>query len=500
MVKVTLQQLAKITKKLNNKPDELRALLKHYFSFEYNIAVMSQYCFPVYIQGDVPDFHQEFYDILNREGNNAFGAPRGHAKSTTVGLVYLVFCVVNKLEPYIVYISQNHAKTTQFITPLRWEFKTNIILRFIYGDLSPSLARDDMNKDREDCIDVNGTRIEAVSFEKNMRGFKYKNMRPTLIIGDDIEDDARVINPLLRQKDEDKLTKIIIPSLDINGRFKMIGTILHLDSLLMKRIARYGGKIYKAIDSEGNLLWPERFTQEKLDDIKYDIGSAAFQQEYLNDPVDNASSTIKREWCMSCIDYEYSYDYEDMDEVYLAVDFAFSDRITADSSAFMDIGIKRDRFGNVKKYILNILWKKGMSILEQFDLIKQLHYQHDYTIIALEENSIKSVSSEVKNLGLPIKMFWTGARDTKTVSVSGTKSYSKENAIERLAVEFENTLWAFPYRNELEQSNVSRLIDELTSWAKQDGKIVELGAHPDAPICMLLINEALNKPKYGMAL
>jgi hypothetical protein len=206
---------------------------------------------------------------------------------------------------------------------------------------------------------------------------------------------------------------------------------------------------------------------------------------------------------MSCLDSQFSYDYEDMDELYLGVDFAFSDRVTADSSAFVDIGIKKDRFGNIKKYILNIVWKKGMSAIEQFDYIKQLHYSNKYNIIALEENSIKSVSSEVKNLGLPIKMFWTGTRDMKqnysSQNINKGRSYSKENAVERLAVEFENKIWVIPYRNELEQRNADKLISELTSWTRSEGKLIETGCHPDAPIGMILVNEVMNKGKYGIS-
>jgi hypothetical protein len=145
-----------------------------------------------------------------------------------------------------------------------------------------------------------------------------------------------------------------------------------------------------------------------------------------------------------------------------------------------------------------------MSAIEQFDYIKQLHYLHNYNIIALEENSIKSVSSEVKGLGLPIKMFWTGSRDMKqnysSQSINKGRSYSKENAVERLAVEFENKIWVIPYRTDLEQRNADRLIGELTTFARQDGKLIELGAHADAPIGLLLVNETLNKSKYGFSI
>jgi len=499
-MKVTLYELAKTIEKLKDKPEECKAMLKYYFSFPENIDIFSKFCFPQYIKGSIPFFHIDFYNYLLDPKDYAFAAPRGHSKSTTVGLVFISWCLINQKEKYIVYISQNHSKTVQFIEPLRMEFSQNANLRWLYGDLTPKGTKDEYGRDREDCIDINGCRVEAVSFEKNLRGFKYGNMRPTLIIGDDIESDERVINPLLRQKDEDKLNKVILPSKDVTGRFKMIGTILHLDSLLMKKIKLYNGVIYTAENDSGAILWSERFTREILNEFKRSMGSVAYQQEFLNNPVDNETSTIKREWIMKCLDSQFSYSYEDMDELYLGVDFAFSDRMSADSSAFVDIGIKRDRYGNQKKYILNIEWKKGLSALEQFDYIKQLHYSHNYNIIALEENSIKSVSSEIKTLSLPIKMFWTGSKDSLKSTYNNSRTFSKENAVERLAVEFENGLWCIPYRNEKEQKMANRLISELTSWAKQDGKLIETGVHPDSPIGIILVNESLNKPKYGLTI
>ncbi|HAG52349.1 MAG TPA: hypothetical protein DCL21_01010, partial [Alphaproteobacteria bacterium] len=288
--KVTIYQVAKACDKLKDREEELKALLRYWFSSSDNIAVFGKFIFPEYIKGSTPEFHNEFYSYLVQPHSYAWAAPRGHAKSTTCGLVYIAWCYCHKKEDYIVYISQNHEKTVQFIEPHRIEPKENNRMRWLYGDLTSKAIVGDNGKDREDCIDINGVRVQALSFEKNIRGIKFKSKRPTLIIGDDIEDDQRVKNPQLRHNDYDKLVKAIIPSLDIEyGRFKMIGTILHLDSLLMKQIKKCNGKIYKAEDN-GVILWDNYFTRERLDNKKKEIGSVAYQQEYLNNPVDNSTS------------------------------------------------------------------------------------------------------------------------------------------------------------------------------------------------------------------
>jgi len=488
-MKVTLQFVLNLIDQTKDK-QILKETLKYLFSFRENIIVYSQIVFPDTVLNKVPKFHQEIYDFLFSEDNGALAAPRGHAKSSLAGLIYLTFCVVNELEDYIVYISQNHAKTVQFIDPIRYEFKNNFMLRFIYGDLTPSASRDEFGKDREDCFDVGICRIEAVSFEKNLRGFKHRNKRPTLILGDDIEHDERVMNPELRIKDLNKLNKVIIPSLDIDGRFKMIGTLLHFDSLLQNKLNKYKGKVYAACTHDlKELLWPDRFTKAKLQKIKEDIGTISFQQEYLNNPLDTQKSLIKKEWIQQCFREDISNEdlkAKEFEFKTLGVDFAFSDRITSDDSAFYGLG-RRDDF----LYLLHQQKEKGWSVDEQMKHIKNsIHPRYVFDAIGLEENSIKAVSKDIQQWNLPITLFWTAAQDP-AARLKGDYDWSEKrhtvgklNLIMRLGTAFENKRIIIPYKTEQDKLQAELLLAECTSYALADGKLVEAGVHPDIPIAL----------------
>ena len=193
-MRVTAEQLANIIKNQKD-PFILRELLQYIFSFKENIDTFGKFFFPHFLTNKTPDFHKEIFEELFQDRNSAIAAPRGHAKSTITGVVFLSFCIVNKLKRYIVYTSQSHIKTVQFLTPIRNEFKTNERLKLVYGDLTPRRGQDEDGKDTENCFDVNKIRVEAVSFEKNLRGFKFNEIRPDLIILDDIEEDSRVLNP-----------------------------------------------------------------------------------------------------------------------------------------------------------------------------------------------------------------------------------------------------------------------------------------------------------------
>jgi hypothetical protein len=490
-MEITIQKLLELLK--GTPEDEKPQLLRYLFSFPENLATYSQFMFPEVIMTSVPEFHKELYREYASDKNSALAAPRGHAKSSTLGIVYVSWVIVNGLEKYIIYGSQNHAKSIQFVTPLRDIFKRNEMIKYVYGNLDPKYAADEDGRDREDCIDINGIRVEAFSFEKNLRGFKYGTYRPTLICLDDIEEDVRVTNPELRQKDSEKLNKVIIPAMAVNGRLKFIGTILHQQSLLAEKIKKYKGKIYKAIDENGKVLMPELYSREYLMKLKEDIGSLAFQQEYLNDPVDNETTIIRSDWIKACFDEsvssedlrqkmptgEWVYQY---DMVAGGVDFAFSEKLTADKSSFITLGRV-----DGKNYVLWNETRRGMSASQQMDYIVQgwnSVIRHDW--IGLEENSIKAVSKDLDQYNLPLKLFWTSARDPKKEKLTDMRrqTVGKINLIERLGVAFEHHRFVIPYKTDEDKIRAHAILQECTSFARMNGKLVEGGVHPDIPIAL----------------
>ena len=498
-MRVDYSQLRKFIS--STKDQRLLSLgLRRIFSFPENIDTYAYYVFPEAVNTKTPSFHKEVYDFLMSPGDGAIAAPRGHAKSTLAGLIYLSWCVLNYQEKYIVYVSSNHSKTVQFLDPIREAFKHNQRLRFIYGDVMTNVKGDD-GRDREDCYDIMGCRVEAVSFEKNLRGFKYQHTRPTLIICDDIESDDRVLNPDLRLKDSYKLDKIIIPSLDpVKGRMKMIGTVLHWDSLLVKKIRLYNGSIYKACDQDfKNILWPDYWTEERLRAKKESIGSVSFSSEFLNNPIENEASLIKHDWIKRCFDENTSYGDVKGGVKYLGVDFAFGDRAVNDSTVFCATNSV-----NNKHLVFGLDWYKGLSITEQFDMIESSHKNNVYKEVVLEENSIKGMSKELKNYKFPYYLVWTSGSDPASRLKDGPEfddkrhTIGKKNFILRLATLFENEKIILPYKNDDDKAKSNRLAEELMTFALSDGKLVEVGIHADAPIALgMALERAIEKPEYG---
>lgn len=502
----------------SDKPiSEIRRTLHFLFQFEYNFSVFCKFFLPNTFYKPFGNFHLEIIKEFWGNNSSTLACPRGHGKSSLIGQGFVLHRIVYKLEQYILYCSCNTEKSTQFLEPIKFELKNNKRLRLIYPNIDlKNVSDDESGRDRLDCFDIgHDLRVQAFSFEKNARGFKFHNQRPTLIIFDDIDDDQRVINPSLRDKDYYKMAKVMIPGLDPEtGKYKMIGTIIHLDSLLSRRIKKDRGKIYRAFEYDefnkiipSSILFPDLFTVDFFEDYIEKWGSMSCSSEYLNNPIDDTSAVIKRMWVKSTFCEELSffdeigkYDYRVQ-----GVDFAFSDRISADKSEFIGLG----KSGNCLD-VISCFSKKGMSIIEQFDYIEYLTGTYGFKDNALEENSIRSMSKELNNYSFPSTLFWTGASDTakkekewKDRDFEGKRyTIGKTSMILRLSTIFENNYnsisqgngytFRIPYKTDKDKMIAHEMMDELCSYALQDGKLVETGVHPDKPIALGLAIERIN--------
>lgn len=346
--------------------------------FERDIEAFGQHFFKNHLKIDTPEFHRYIYkkyqSNLKRIG---IGAPRGHAKSTVTDLVYLAWCIVHKKAKFILLVSDTYSQATLFLEALKAELESNDKLIAFYGDLTTK------NWSEGEII-TNGIMIKALGATMKVRGLKFRESRPDLIIIDDLENDELVENKDRREKLERWFNGALIPSLDKEGRVIIIGTILHYDSLLAKildkdKYTEYDTKTYRAI-MDGKALWPEHLNLKELEKIKKEYiekGQASlFYSEYMNDPIDKESQEFKREY----------FQYRTQDELskletnnFLTIDTAISQRDSADYTGFCDNSVDKENKWNIKA------WRKRISPLELIDDLFTLHAQRRYNQIGIEK-------------------------------------------------------------------------------------------------------------------
>lgn len=212
-----------------------KAYLRDFYADPDNIPAFAM-LFTKHVPSYPPDFHIEMWQhYTSTSGNVAGCAPRGFAKSTSTSLVYLAWRTLNVTSRFSIVISDTYTQAVDLMAGLKDELEENEIIRWLYGDvIGDTWSEDDIEVIG---VDTNGRRLPcriiALGAGMKVRGRKYKNFRPQLVIIDDLENDEAVEKKERREKLRRWLTKAVMPAIDRQiGRIIMIGTILHRKSLL----------------------------------------------------------------------------------------------------------------------------------------------------------------------------------------------------------------------------------------------------------------------------
>lgn len=284
---------------------------------------------PHFFSDEPCDFHRELMNDLKDPGLRLIArvGPRGHAKSTCAAFAFPLWCLCERQRRNILIITHERGLATQFLRDIRAELEANEKLIDAYGELCAPEDSDPKDGTIENkgqprrrraarrsatqtqFVTRDGITIQAKGSGASLRGTRVGPQRPDLIICDDIEKDQHVRSRVQRRKLEHWLRKVVMPALAPGGRLVMLGSILHHDSLLARladrsQWPRWDYRVYRAREAEQigetdeyrmKALWPARWPLEKLDEERARIGTLAFEQEYMANPIDDARRVFKPE-------------------------------------------------------------------------------------------------------------------------------------------------------------------------------------------------------------
>lgn len=286
----------------------------------------------------------------------AIAAPRGHAKSTCVTHAYVLASVLFRQDDFVVIGSETEAQAADFLNDIKTEILENDDLRALFG--VRKLIKDSQTDVIVEMTDRHQFRIVAKGSEQKLRGMKWRGKRPSLFVGDDLEGDEQVLNQDRREKFSKWVYGAVLPMLSDKGRARFVGTILHMGSFLELHMPNEAhalcsrtalsttlvepGKLWASArfrahsDDFKAVLWPEKFTAERLTAIRSDYVTRGFpevySQEYLNIPIDEQSAFFRRE------DFLESKNPGRL-RYYAAIDFAISKKERADYTVIAVVGI-----------------------------------------------------------------------------------------------------------------------------------------------------------------
>lgn len=358
----------------------------------------------------IPNCHREWWNLCTGVDRFvAIAAPRGHAKSTAITHSYTLACLLFRQRTFALIVSDTETQAILFLQSIKKELQDNEDLIELFGLKRDGQDRTVFIKETESDLiveleDGHQFRIMAKGSEQKVRGLKWGSKRPDLIVCDDLENDEIVLNQERREKFKRWFNGALVPCLAPGGVIRVVGTILHLDSLLQNLMPPEYDKLtifedlkvyctrkrlwksvkYMAHDRDWKIfLWPEYKSKEELQSIYKDhvekgLGDI-YYQEYLNTPIDESNALfkqsdfipIKKDAVLGTLNY------------YIAADLAISEKQRADWTVFVIGGLDKDGI----LYIRNVI-RDRMDGKQIVDTILALESVYKPVIFALEDGAI----------------------------------------------------------------------------------------------------------------
>lgn len=377
-----------------------------------------------------PACHREWWELFcSPHPQVAIAAPRRHAKTTAVTQTCALAAVLFRERNYVLIVSDTISQAIQFLGDIKSELLENEQLRSLFKIKG-------FIKETEDdfiCLMEDGHkfRMSAKGAEQKLRGAKWDQKRPDLIICDDLENDEIVMNKERRAKFKRWFYAALVPCLSYKGKIMYVGTILHndslLESLMPKRNEKYtvieplktystrpkpGWKSvkYRAHTADFNeILWKEHYSkdwfiskrQEYLDQGLPDV----YSQEFLNIPLDESVAYFKRSDFRDITDVDRELlkkkDWKKLYNFYIGTDLAVSTAERADWSVFVVGGVDE----NNALTIFHVL-RERMDSQEIVETILSLNQLYNPVAISMERGQIeKSIGPFLRQRMLDTNIF-----------------------------------------------------------------------------------------------
>lgn len=258
-----------------------------------------------YIQHPFAPFHFDMFQLAQDEKNKTIvimGA-RNSAKSAIMNTALSIWSVLGiQKKKFVIIVSKTQQKGKQHFLNMRKELESNRLLK---GDLGP-LRTEESQWGSSIVLPKYDAQITFASVEQSLRGMRYKQYRPDLLIVDDIEDGDSVRTIEGRNNVYGWLTNDAIPAGDLeNMRAVLLGTLLHEDSVMMRFKKDIASGVrdgiyreYPLMDAAGEILWRGKYPDlAAVEAERLRVGNEkAWAQEFLLRIVSDAERVVHPEW------------------------------------------------------------------------------------------------------------------------------------------------------------------------------------------------------------
>jgi len=258
-------ELNKIIKECKNSKTFRQALA--YQSHEWFFRIYLNHC----IGYPFSWFHKQMFRLSEEPLLKliVLTAFRGAGKSTILNLSFVLWSILGKPQKkFIIIISKTIFQAKAHLKNIIEELKEN------------NLLKNDFNLVDKKTFTKNITSVEFKEYDAKiiiattkqaLRGLKYKSHRPNLIICDDLESDGSNMSERSIQERDNWFKNEVMACTGNDAKIIVLGTPIKETSIIIKLMNEIKEKRLKGIfksypfyDLDNKLLWPEKFSDEKL--------------------------------------------------------------------------------------------------------------------------------------------------------------------------------------------------------------------------------------------
>lgn len=354
--------------------------------------------FPTKCFREFTPIHEKIFDVLDNDSirKAVIIAPRGIGKTTLLSEIYPLKQALYRDAHYIISMSANAPSAIEQTENMKYEIKNNERLRAVFGDFSGRMGKEEWFIDFGDGDSV---KVVPKGAGQSIRGRRYKQYRPDLILVDDLENDRNIKSEVQRGEKRNWFFASLQNIVDIYSdewRIIVIGTLMHQDSLLQSLIDSpewYSLVLPLADDNlKSNVpTWrDDKWIRDELANYESNGSVDQFYMEFMCTVISGSNALFQKQFFRSYNESSLSEEAIDMKTV-IMVDPARGGVDPKSDTAVMAVGVRIGNAGvsDACLYVRDIIVGR-LSPNEMYEAILDLADRYDAVLLAPETTGLNN--------------------------------------------------------------------------------------------------------------
>lgn len=347
---------------------------------------------------DVQPYHLHWIECFLTKRRTRIAAPRGSGKTYMLGVAFVIWISIFKSDQRFLIVAASKDKAKDIVKELRDAIENNelLVALLVPEGKSTSWSTSEL-KTKTNCL-------------VSVRAYTGKGIRGQHVDYALLDEGGEIDS-----KDTNLFFDGIVPTVSHkNGHVMVIGTPkteTDLLSVLAEPSRGYHCLDYSMWDDDTNTsMWPSKFSKEKLDMLKSELGTVTFMREYQCKMLDIgvqpfSMADIVRSYSNAETFHNAGHEYELEDKTvqwgnyFIGVDLAMSP--TGDYSVYTVCESLNDKI-----FIRKIVRVRGIHYKSQEVMVKQLCDDFKPMRVIVDKSVFGEVFiSDLRELGIPAEPF-----------------------------------------------------------------------------------------------